>query len=385
MKKSQIRFTSFLGLVFTLSGVICAMSFQTAISPVIKTVGDSLNLSYVMKTVLMSAPSLGAVLLMIPAGRFLDRSNPVRFALPFLILVSLCSFCSLFAKDFTTLLILRLVVGIGFAPLLIYGIQLISLVAKPSEKNRLSTIQTLGAPMAYLLTSSLSPMITRALGYQFTYLIPLTFSLIGIILLIRFWNLEIPERPRLAQSKGWITRESVVLAVCWGLFSISTSVFIYLGANMAQDHGFSDIVAGLGNLAFAIPAMIVGFMIGDIVDKKVSRLTLMTIPSILLGIFIFITSLGKVGWIVGVFVMGFAAATIPPVIFTTPVKFEAPGKIAQAIGFINLVGMFSMLVAPPMAGLLKSSTGSWLVPFAFAGLTGASISLVVLFIKRGLA
>lgn len=385
MEKEKIQFTSFLGLVFTLSGVISAMSFQTAISPVIKTVGDSLNLSYVMKTVLMSAPSLGAVLLMIPAGRFLDRSNPVRFSLPFLVVMLACSFCSLFARDYTTLIVFRLVAGITFAPLLIYGIQLISMVAKPVDRNRLSTIQTLGAPMAYLLTASLSPLITRALGYQFTYLIPLAFSVVGIIFALRFWNLQIPERPKLAKTNGWITKESVVLAVCWGLFSISTSVFIYLGANMAQDHGFSDIVAGLGNLAFAIPAMIVGFIIGDLIDKKIRRLKLMIIPPILMGIFIFITSLGKVGWIVGVFLMGFAAATIPPVIFTTPVKFEAPGKIAQAIGFINLVGMFSMLVAPPLAGLLKSATGSWLVPFGFAGFVGVSISLVVLSIKRGLA
>lgn len=361
------------------------MSFQTAISPVIKTIGDSFNLSYVMKTVLMSAPSLGAVLLMIPAGRFLDRSNPVRFALPFLALMFICSFGSLFAKDFTALLVFRLTAGIAFAPLLIYGIQLISLVAKPTEKNRLSTIQTLGAPMAYLLTASFSPLLTRVLGFQFTYLIPMTFSLIGVIFVFRFWNLEIPERPKLTQTKGWITKESVVLAVCWGLFSISTSVFIYLGANMAQDLGFSDIVAGLGNLAFAIPAMIVGFIIGDFIDKKIRRITLMTLPSIMLGVLIFTTSLGKLGWLVGVFAMGFAAAAIPPVIFTTPVKFEAPGKIAQAIGFINLVGMFSMLVAPPIAGLLKSATGSWLVPFGFAGLMGVSISLVVLSIKRGLA
>jgi predicted MFS family arabinose efflux permease len=228
-------------------------------------------------------------------------------------------------------------------------------------------------------------LITNALGFQFTYLVPLLFASIGIALTFIFWNLDIPSRAAGAKETGWITRESFILAVCWGLFTISTSVFLFLGANMGQDHGFSDIVAGLGNLSFAIPAMIVGFIIGSLMDRRVSRFSLMTVAPVLLGVFIFITSLGKAWWIVGVCLMGFAASLIPPVIFTTPPRIEKPGRIAQAIGFINMVGTFSMLISSPIAGILKDATGTWLAPFGFAGLMGISIAFVSFSIKRGLS
>lgn len=379
-------FKPFFGLLFTLSGVVCALAFQTSIAPVIDQIAKTNNLTFFVRTILVSAPSLGSMLMMVPSGKMLDRGNPVRLSLPFLCLALLFSVLGLFAKDTVPMLVLRLLAGLAFAPLFIYGIQLISLVANPQQRTVLSIIQTLGAPIAYLLTALLSSVITINLGFNYTYLIAIPFAAIGIIGSIYYWNLELPERKRFQKQKGWLSRESFVLAVCWGLFTLCTSVFIFLGSNMARVHyGFSPVVSGMTNLTFAVPAMIVGFLVGRFVDKKVKRFTLISYPSLLLGVLVFATSLGKIPFVVSVLTMGFVASLIPPIIFTTPPKIEPPTKIAQSIGFINMVGTFAMLISSPIAGVLKDSLQSWLAPFAYAGLMGISIFFVSLTIKRSLS
>lgn len=388
MTSNRIRFTPFLGLLYTLSGVICAFAFQTSIAPVIDQVAQTNNLSFFLRTVLLSAPSLGSMVMLVPSGKMLDRGNPIRLSLPFLVMALILSILSLFTKNTWWMLALRLFAGLVFAPLYIYGIQIISLLAPPQSRNTLSTIQTLGAPMAYLLTSLLSSVITINLGFNYTYLIPIPFALAGVIGSLFFWNIELPERKTQtqAQTKGWLSKESLVLAACWGLFSMSTSVFLFLGSNMARTYyGFSPTVAGLSNLTFAIPAMIVGFVVGLFVDKKVKRFTLLSYPSLLLGVLIFATSLGKVPFVISIFTMGFAASFIPPIIFTTPPRIEPPSKIAQSIGFINMAGTFAMLISSPIAGLLKDTLQSWTAPFAYAGLMGVSIFFVSLIIKRSLS
>ncbi|MBP7733237.1 MAG: MFS transporter [Caldisericia bacterium] len=386
MTSGRIKFNPVLILLYTLSGVICAFAFQTCIAPVIDQVAQTNNLSFFLRTIIMSAPSLGSMAFLIPSGKMLDKGNPVRLSLPFLSAALILSILSIFTTNTVWMLVLRLCAGLAFAPLYIYGIQIISLVAPPQSKNTLSTIQTLGAPMAYLLTSLLSSVITINLGFNFTYLIPIPFAIIGIVGSVYYWNLELPERKTQTQTRGWLSKESLVLAACWFLFSMCTSVFIFLGPNMARTlYNFSPIAAGFTNLTFAIPAMIVGFIIGSFVDKKVKRFTLISYPSLILGILIFSTSLGRIPFIVSIFIMGFAASLIPPMIFTTPPRIEPPSKIAQSISFINMAGTFAMLISSPIAGLLKDTLQSWVAPFAYAGLMGISIFFVALTIKRSLS
>lgn len=386
MSNKKPVFTPVLGLIFTLSGVVCAMSFQTSISPVIKMIADANNLSVTFRMILTSVPSFGAMLLMIPAGRMLDRGNPVKLSLPFLLVLLVSSISCMLSTNTTWMLIWRLIAGFAFAPLLIYGIQLITLVAPVKSRNNFSTIQTLGAPMAYFFTAILSPTIATNLGYNFVYITPLVFAVIGIALAFYFWNIDIPERTPIAASKGWIMKESVVLAVCWGLFSMATSVFLFLGSNMAQDQfGLPPAIAGMSNLAFAIPAMIVGFIIGRFMDTKLKRIFIITIPAVLMGIFIFTTTLSLPMFVISLVLMGFSGSFIPPVVFSTTTKLERRDKIAQAIGFINLIGTFAMLISAPIAGSLKEMFNSWLAPFAYAGLMGVCICLVALSIKRSLS
>jgi predicted MFS family arabinose efflux permease len=386
MPNEKVRFTPVLGLVYTLSGIVCAMAFQTSIAPVIDQVAAQNGLTFFGRTLLMSAPSFGSMILMIPVGKLLDRGNPVRLTLPFLATSLLCSIMSMLGTNNSWMLAWRFIAGLAFAPLFIYGIQIISLVVPPKSRTSISVIQTLGAPIAYLLTAVLSPMITQKLGFQFTYIVPAALAAIGILGSIMYWNLEIPERKIQTAAKGWLSKESLILAVCWGFFMLGTSVFLFLGSNMARTYyGFDPAVAGLTNLTFAIPAMIIGFVIGRFVDTKISRFTLISYPSIILGLLIFGSSLGPIPFIISVFTMGFAASLIPPVIFTTPQKIEHPSKIGQSIGFINVVGTFCMLISAPIAGMLKDTIGSWVAPFAYAGLMAISIFFVSLSIKRSLA
>lgn len=379
-------FKPFFGLLYTLSGVVCALAFQTSIAPVIDQIAKTNGLSFFTRTVLVSAPSLGSMLMMVPSGKMLDRGNPIRISLPFLCLALVFSVLGLFFTDTLPMLVLRLLAGLAFAPLFIYGIQTISLVAEPQSRTILSIIQTLGAPIAYLLTSLLSSIIAINLGFCFTYLIAIPFAAIGILGSIYYWNLELPKREKPQAQKGWLTKESIILAICWGLFSLSTSVFIFLGSNMARVYyGFSPVLSGMTNLTFAIPALIIGFVIGNFVDKKVNRFTLISYPSLLLGVLVFATSLGRIPFIISVLTMGFVASFIPPIIFTTPPKIEPSSKIAQSIGLINMVGTFAMLISSPIAGMLKDSFGSWLAPFGYAGLMGISIFFVSLTIKRSLS
>ena len=117
-------------------------------------------------------------------------------------------------------------------------------------------------------------------------------------------------------------------------------------------------------------------------DRTGERVWHVVIPIALAGVGAMAagTVLGNVYLTIGAFcVATFGIASSLPVFWNLPTAYLGAGVAAGGIAFINSVGNISGYVAPQVMGVLRDSTGGYMVPMIVTGgvmMTGAALILV---------
>ncbi len=372
-------------LMLTLTASICVMAFQVSFSAVLDQLKLANGISSFLATVLVSSPSFFIILLSSISGRFLDRNNPVLVSLYAFIFVFSLSFVGLFAHGFYTILILRLLAGVAFAPLLVIAFKLPQMVYPKEIQNRMMTIQTLGAPIGAIIMLFSGAWLGTNFGYTFVYIPCILFSIIGIVLSVvvnKEFDVDTSKPKTYSASKLKPITNS--MATAWMLFSGSTAVFLYLGTVIGKSHGIPLYLSVFGSAFLMIPPLFISPVVGEIMDKKVSRFWLMILSSIIISISLLLMSINGIIWIIAAITLGIFASIIPPIVFSTPSKFESRQNSGYAVGKINMFGTIGMLLAPPVAGFVYDISSSWTYVMIFAAIVSLAIILVAIFNRRSL-
>ncbi|XP_068027432.1 monocarboxylate transporter 13, partial [Melanerpes formicivorus] len=101
---------------------------------------------------------------------------------------------------------------------------------------------------------------------------------------------------------------------------------------------------------------------------SLSGLTLLLLP---LG-----TSFG--GLLALAFLYGFCSGAVVPLQFAAVAEVVGPGRVLQAIGFMQMVESLGSLLGPPLAGWLRDTTGNFTASFLTAGAFLLAGSLLLL-------
>lgn len=374
-----------LPIVLTLSCACTFITYQSCFSPVVEALQQANSLSRFLATIIMSSPSFFVVILSFFAGRLLDRVNPIKVSTACFLFVIVLSLSGIFIHGFWSILIIRLISGVPFAFLLVIAFQLPQTVYPSNLINRMVTIQTLGVPAGSIVVVILGALIGESLGYTYTYLVPIGFSILGLTTSLFLYDLRLNRRVSKFKVNRKVKRITISLAFAWMLFSGSTSIFLLLGVELGKSLGLPLMIAVLGPVFLMAPTFIMSVLSGELMDKKASRYFLIILPTIIMIISLSILWIGIVPWIIGAVLLGLSSAIIPPVILSTPSRFEKPENTGTAIGLLNMFGTFGVLVIPPIAGLLNDISASWWLPMVFASTLVFGIIAIVYLNKRSLS
>ena len=353
-----------------------------SITPAFPKIVKELNISVKDVGLLITAFSFPGILLVPFLGVIADRWGRKRIIIPFLMLFGIAGGLCFFVRDFKLLLILRLIQGIGAAPL---GSLTVAIIGDLYSKKELvaamgynSSIRSIGSAGYPAIGGALAMM-----GWHYPFILPVIAIPIGFFVL---FNLKVPE-----PENDVHVREH--LNIVWkklrsrqmvGLLVISIIIFIMLFGSymtffpllLGNSFGASSLIIGLIIASVSLIAAFTSSQLSKII-RLFSKKTILKMSFILYALALLIIPLISQLrlFFIPVIIFGIAHGMSIPVI---QALFAEAAPLKYRATFMSVSGMtfrVGQTLGPFLMGLV---TGIWGIGGAFY--TGAALSISMLVI-----
>lgn len=355
------------------------------ITPAFPKIVKELNISAKDVGLLIAVFSFPGILVTPLLGVIADRWGRKRIIIPSLMLFGVAGGLCFFVRDFQLLLILRLIQGIGAAPLGSLTVTIIGdlysgkeLVAAMGYNSSVRSIGSAGYPA---IGGALAMM-----GWHYPFILPVIAIPIGFLVL---FNLKTPEpenevhiREHLNIVWKKLRNRQVV-----GLLVISIIIFIMLFGSymtcfpllLGNSFGLSSLIIGLIIASVSLIAAFTSSQLSKII-KLFSRKAILKISFILYALALLIIPLISQPWLffIPVVIFGIAHGMNIPVIQTllaeaAPLKYRAT--------FMSVSGMtfrVGQTLGPLLMGMVISV---WGIGGAFYAGAGLSIVMFIIMFR----
>ncbi|MBA7519529.1 Bacillibactin exporter [subsurface metagenome] len=334
------------------------------ITPAFPKIVQELNISAKDVGLLIAVFSFPGILLTPFLGVVADRWGRKRIIIPFLMLFGIAGGLCFFVRDFKLLLILRLIQGIGAAPLGSLTVTIIGdiysgkeLVAAMGYNSSVRSIGSAGYPA---LGGALAMM-----GWHYPFILPVIAIPIGFLVL---FNLKTPEpenevhiREHLNIVWKKLRNRQVV-----GLLVIGIIIFVMLFGSymtcfpllLGNSFGLSSLIIGLIIASVSLIAAFTSSQLGKII-KLFSRKTILKISFILYALALSIIPLISQPWLffIPVIIFGIAHGMNIPVI---QALFAEAAPLKYRATFMSVSGMtfrVGQTLGPLLMGMVISIWG----------------------------
>lgn len=375
-----------IGLVPFFLGLTCsvvAMSFQVAQQPHFGVIQNTLGVSVAMMMLLASSVGISNAFVMLPFGKLLDKINPIRFSLAcFLFLISL-SFVSIFIADYASMLAVRLFAGLAMAPLYTIGAQIPQIVYPKEQRNKLASIQSLAGPIGTIIAVQGSAYLGGLYGYTFSYMPTLVLCAIGVILVAICWNIGYERNIGLVNLKP--TTMTYLMAFVWLIFSgVVAGAALNSITKMGNDFGLTTPQAALAPVLFMLPAFAITPIMSMLIDRKLKRPNTLIFAGLCVSIVIILLTINVQLWYVSAVLLGIFSSLIPPIVMSSPSRYEKPENTAFSISIINFSGTIGFLTLPFLFGAVKDATTSWTTAIIVMSFFMATVPVLIFAYRRRL-
>ena len=378
--KRKIYLDTNLQIIFgiTLAYIMGVSSITPAFPKIVK----ELNISVKDVGLLITAFSLPGILLVPFLGVVADRWGRKRIIIPSLMLFGIAGGLCFFVRDFKLLLVLRLIQGIGAAPL---GSLTVTIIGDIYSRKELvaamgynSSIRSIGSAGYPAIGGALAMM-----GWHYPFILPVIAIPIGFFVL---FNLKVPE----PENKLHIREH---LNIVWkklrsrqivGLLVIGIIIFIMLFGSymtcfpllLGNSFAASPLIIGLIMASISLIAAFTSSQLGKII-KLFSRKTILKISFFLYTLALLIIPLVSQLWLffIPVIIFGIAHGMSIPVI---QALFAEAAPLKYRATFMSVSGMtfrVGQTLGPFLMGLV---IGIWGIGGAF--FTGAALSVAMFII-----
>ncbi len=353
-----------------------------SITPAFPKIVKELNISVKDVGLLITAFSFPGILLVPFLGVVADRWGRKRIIIPFLMLFGIAGGLCFFVRDFKLLLILRLIQGIGAAPL---GSLTVTIIGDLYSKKELvtamgynSSIRSIGSAGYPAIGGALAMM-----GWYYPFILPVIAIPIGFFVL---FNLKVPE----PENKLHIREH---LNIVWkklrnrrivGLLVIGIIIFIMLFGSymtcfpllLGNSFDASPLIIGLIMASVSLIAALISSQLGKI-NKLFSRKAILKMSFISYTLALLIIPLISQLWLffIPVIIFGIAHGMSIPVI---QALFAEAAPLKYRATFMSVSGMtfrVGQTLGPFLIGLVM---GVWGIGGAFYA--GALLSIVMFII-----
>jgi len=372
--KRKIYLDTNLQIIFgiTLAYIMGVASITPAFPKIVK----ELNISVKDVGLLITAFSLPGILLVPFLGVVADRWGRKRIIIPFLMLFGIAGGLCFFVRDFKLLLILRLIQGIGAAPL---GSLTVTIIGDLYSKKELvaamgynSSIRSIGSAGYPAIGGALA-----MIGWHYPFILPVIAIPIGFFVL---FNLKVPEpknelhirehlnivwkKLRSRQIVGLLVIGIVIFIMLFG--SYMTCFPLLLGNSFAA----SPLIIGLIMASVSLIAAFTSSQLGKI-SRLFSERTILKISFILYALALLIIPLISQLWLflIPVIIFGIAHGMSIPVI---QALFAEVAPLKYRATFMSVSGMtfrVGQTLGPLLMGMVISIWGIGGAFYAGAGLS----------------
>jgi len=378
--KRKIYLDTNLQIIFgiTLAYIMGVASITPAFPKIVK----ELNISVKDVGLLITAFSFPGILLVPFLGVIADRWGRKKMIVPFLMLFGIAGGLCFFVRDFELLLILRLIQGIGAAPL---GSLTVTIIGDLYSKKELVTAMGYNSSIRSIGSAGY-PAIGGALamiGWHYPFILPVIAIPIGFFVL---FNLKVPEpknelhiREHLNIVWKKLRRRQIV-----GLLVIGIIIFIMLFGSymtcfpllLGNSFGASSLIIGLIIASVSLIAAFTSSQLSKII-RLFSKKAILKMSFILYALALLIIPLISQLrlFFIPVIIFGIAHGMSIPVI---QALFAEAAPLKYRATFMSVSGMtfrVGQTLGPFLIGLV---IGVWGIGGAFYA--GAGLSIVMLII-----
>lgn len=355
------------------------------ITPAFPKIVEELNISAKDVGLLIAVFSFPGILVTPFLGVIADRWGRKRIIIPSLMLFGIAGGLCFFVRDFQLLLILRLIQGIGAAPL---GSLTVTIIGDLYSGKELvaamgynSSVRSIGSASYPAIGGALAMM-----GWHYPFILPVIAIPIGFLVL---FNLKTPEpenevhiREHLNIVWKKLRNRQVV-----GLLVISIIIFIMLFGSymtcfpllLGNSFGLSSLIIGLILAGVSLIAAFTSSQLSKII-KLFSKKTILKISFILYALALLIIPLISQPWLffIPVVIFGIAHGMNIPVI---QALFAEAAPLKYRATFMSVSGMtfrVGQTLGPLLMGMVISV---WGIGGAFYAGAGLSIVMFIIMFR----
>lgn len=344
---------------------------------------DELHLTATQLGTLLSAFFYTYVLLMVPVAWLGERFGAHRVLAAGVAIWSVATLLTGFANSFTTLLLLRLMLGIGESAAFPCASRLVAIAVEPARIGRANGWMSFGYLAGPALGTVLGGTLMSVVGWR-----PV-FVLFGALSLLWLWPWSrVPVREPVVHAGqsgedpdfAQILRERGLWGTSLGTFASNYSFYFvlsWLPLYLVKVRGFSmQSMAGIAGFAYLInaaAALAAGWAIDRLIRSGRS-------PSVIYKSTLALNHLASVVAMIGMAVLPLEGSLACLFVYEIVLGISSPGIYAIAqimagpratgrwVGVQNCCGNFAGLVAPQLTGILVDATGSFTSAFILAAL-----------------
>jgi MFS family permease len=353
-------------LVAFLAGVAVTVN-QFKVPPALPTLMPALGLDMATGGWLMSVFSVAAIFLSIPVSLASHGVGPKTSGIAALSFVAVGSALGGLATDVTTMLLSRLVEGVGVSIIAVTSPALISRWFEPQDRGLPMGIWAAWVPVGSAIMLNAAPALEEALGWQGIWW---SGALIAVFALILYGLLaDVPRDAREAQPSlpartlvAGSSPSSWLLAMVFGIFAFgqlaySTWAPSFLTNALSIPIATASSYTSLLFVAGIVANVSAGWLMDHTPHRKAVPALALAVTGILFWWGFRLKSAPAV--IVYMLALGFSSNVIPSAVFTlAPETVKHPGSIGLAMAAINVFSNVGLLLGPPLLGMVVAS-GRW--------------------------
>ncbi len=319
-------------------------------------------------------------------GPLSDSFGRRPVALAGLTLVTGSVLASAFAPNFTTLLVLRVLTGLGGGTIPATSVGVVSDVISPARRAKaVSAIIAINGA-AFAVAAPIAAVLADWRGWQFAFLAAGVFVAVGFLASIIWYPLDRTDRVR---NLAFFSRYLALLSVRYFRVAVAVGVTqrtafwgvsAYLAAYLIETFGVSEAFVALPMGIYGAGQVIGSYAAAYVANRK-ERALLMAVTSVAGGVFAMLCFSFDLGLWTTVAVATAATTLISvtmPAMLAASTEYSGDSKStgASLMGFSNQTGG---ALGAAIGGALLATTGYAGIGYLFLGVTIASALMMPLF------
>lgn len=375
-----------LAISFTLM-LVFAISLQS-LPPIFDKIQKDISFSTSQAGMLMGVYAIPGIFIPFLIAFLASRYNKKYIILIALLIMIIGLVAFSIAGSFSTLLIYRLIAGIGATALVVLAPLLVTMFFDKTNMGIAMGVFNTAVPFGTVVAASLFGILGERVYWRYIILGIALFA--AAVLVINIFKLHLPEEEASKEtnlaseesSGGLLSNVNLwMLVVIWALGNSQLLAYVTFVPQHFQEIGMTMQRAGLLTSFIMFVPIFLSPVVGIIIDKTGWKKRLLLAGSIIMAISFILISRGAIGLPIWAFTLGIGFTPIPVLVFSLLPESIKPRQMVMGLGILTAASNLGIAVGPSAFGFLLDKTGG---NFNLGFIILALISLVIILALSGI-